>query len=357
MRTVGLDRARPPVSPSRSRRSRRTACTAVERLGGPGTGAHDGVQASCQLAHHRVVTYRFGPLSSVVEHQFRKLVAPGSNPGAGSKRFQATTVGPIGLRRVATSAPMAKKAKPELHGSFHQIGNPSDGGGYLVQDRDGIIRVFVALMKTQFTATHGRAPRLDEEIVLWSLAREQQERTEAEVRRQGVPPRFARMLATTSKTEQLRALGEQPVSAEEFHALCFNCGTVGYSHESKTFEFMPEHLEIKPEEANALTASGDEELRRQFFKRVPSSFQERKHVTVHLFRPVEGDQWHVIYFTLRDMFGDPTTKTHHWKKGSHVHYLSRALIQLEADQVLLQFESGDWSFPSKHIRYDDDGER
>jgi hypothetical protein len=250
---------------------------------------------------------------------------------------------------------MARKAKPPLAGSFHKLGSEhSDGAMYLVQDRAGIIRAFVEMMKAEFVAEFGRRPRPDEEILIWAQAKEQQEAAEAGVRSQGVPARFAKLFASASKSDQQRALGAGAIRGSEFHAACFNCADVGYRHESHAWEFVPDHLEPSVDEAAALAKGGDDQMRHRLLKKVGASFNERKRVVVHVFRELNGAAWHILYFTLRDMFGDPQTKEHHWSGGSHVHYLSHAYVRAAVDEVLRRFETGDWKFPSDHVEWDGD---
>jgi hypothetical protein len=248
---------------------------------------------------------------------------------------------------------MARKATPPLQGSFRKLGN-EHAAMFVVQDREGIMHAFVKAMKAKFIADVGRCPHPDEEILFWVLVKERQEALEARVHAKGVPSRMAKLFASASKSDQQRALAERPLRGSEFDATCVNCETVGYRHEAHVWEFIPEHLEPTAEETDSIAKNCADRKRRRLLKKVVASFKERKRVVVHVFRGVNDGRWHILYFTLRDMFGDPETKKHHWTAGSHVHYLSHLYVRVGVDDVLRQFEDGDWRLPTDHMGWEGD---
>lgn len=247
---------------------------------------------------------------------------------------------------------MALKAKATWQGTFSAIGDPMSGEGalYGVRGPAGLVQLFHQLYRNQLQLRQGSISPL-EDAVLGVLAEEKKRDLDAEVCAQGVPPRLAKLLRTEQKDQQRRIVTSEPLRGGDFHALTFNCETVGYAHESETHEFIPEHLEFTTDDHDAVFVRRENSQRS--FRRLVAGFKERKKVTFHLFRERDGTNWHCFYFTLRDMFGHPDTKVAHWKGGPHVHYVSRAYVDEDADEFVDEFRTGNWKFSSEHVAWRD----
>lgn len=192
-------------------------------------------------------------------------------------------------------------------------------------------------------------PAVLAEIDRVAAGREQQDI--AQTRKRGVSADLRKLLDASKKRDAVQLASSMVIRKVEFVDLVRNASTLRYRYTAKHLEHIPPLRKLDEVDRLVTDRSSPEDTARVRGK-VRQMLAERIHRSVHLFEDDRG-RWHCFYLTFRDVAGDFDTREHHWKCGSHIHYVSH-LFAAKKEWVLDQLELTHSSVTSAHIRFVDE---
>ena len=131
------------------------------------------------------------------------------------------------------------------------------------------------------------------------------------------------------------------ISEDELALLIHNCSQIGFKHQSKFVEYIPENRRLSYLDVSNMK-EGDS---RKLFSKVRSAFKERKKYHVQLFS--RGKEWHCFYYTYTDTESEGEN---HWKLGSHLHYVSYLWSNYRKRQIWESFDKRIIDIQGVHIQ-------
>jgi hypothetical protein len=134
-----------------------------------------------------------------------------------------------------------------------------------------------------------------------------------------------------------------------------SCFKLGYIHEIKSFEYVPEQLKIKPGEGFSSHLKAGQPLVGEdlkFLNKIKGIFDQRRYSVAHIF--LHPDKWHVFYFDFHDI--EDRTENH-WKGGSHVHFVNYLWANLKVEQVWESLAGRSNKSYGIHVRWMDEREQ
>jgi hypothetical protein len=239
------------------------------------------------------------------------------------------------------------------------VGDPLESGSFIVSHSGTRPSEVVAELMFQIARKNGIAitPDLIDEIHARAL--EHERRFVGEIQARGIAGTLRKLLQTKRKKDAVRVASVLVLTPQDLMALICNCGSLGLSHHAKHLEFVPDQRELTDHDRSALTgaAAADGEARAKAAAKLHQLFEEREHRSVHLFAD-SRERWHCFFLTFRDVGGEPSSGSHHWRGGAHLHYVSHLFdSKLTKERVWTALEHRKHSLPSEHIRFrePDDG--
>jgi len=213
------------------------------------------------------------------------------------------------------------------------------GAIFLAKDIEGGIQASTHIMKITLEANGiVVTPQIEQEISLYFKMR--QEEYDKEVFAQGVPEKLQTLLNYTKKSKLLAYCRRITISEEELFLLVHNCSQIGYTHQSKFLEYVPENRRLTESDRAILIKNEP----KKFFGKIRSIFKERKNYMVHLF---ESDKiWHCLYYTYHEMEAD----NNEWKHGPHLHFVNYLWPEYTKRKVWESFDKREHNINGVHIR-------
>ncbi len=254
--------------------------------------------------------------------------------------------------------------RPQMRSGVTRFGDVRTPGGtaYLIRGTrtEDRVKLWAQLLLDHLRAKGVRV-NFKVRLAAKKRARTMISKLDAEIAAEGIPEGIRQLLEAESKRDQERISRNLSLSGRDFQALVYNCGLLGLKHRTKNVELIPDQLGASAEEANAFFSAPKvpgvrlDGPARRYFKKITSAFEQRKHITVHLFFAKDGP-WHCFYFTFRDIFPDRADGSNHWQGGPHVHYVSHHWPEWTCQTIWTALEERRTSISSLHVRFVDEDE-
>ncbi|MCJ7516214.1 MAG: hypothetical protein MUO89_09695 [Dehalococcoidia bacterium] len=213
------------------------------------------------------------------------------------------------------------------------------GAIFLAKDIEGGIQASTHIMKITLEANGiVVTPQIEQKISLYFKMR--QEEYDKKVFAQGVPEKLQTLLNYTKKSKLLAYCRRITITEEELFLLVHNCSQIGYTHQSKFLEYVPENRRLTESDRTVLIKNEP----KKFFGKIRALFKERKNYMVHLF---ESDKiWHLFYYTYHEMEADKNK----WKHGPHLHFVNYLWPEYTKRKVWESFDKREHNINGVHIR-------
>ncbi len=168
-----------------------------------------------------------------------------------------------------------------------------------------------------------------------------------------VPDYLQKLLSIEKKSELSKYCKDLVIKKEDFARLVLGCYRIGYFHQRKSNDFVPEHLWPTDQELEGLSSDGpNHELSRdgkKFVRKVDQVFKDRRFLIGHVFS--NSSKWHIFFFDQRDLGAH--TKSH-WKEGPHIHFVNYLWPRVDPDKLWKDLGNSDADIgDSLHIRFQD----
>lgn len=138
------------------------------------------------------------------------------------------------------------------------------------------------------------------------------------------------LFSKNKKSDLVKYCRDITITKHEFAETVMFSELIGYYHNIRTIEYIPDHLKINKKEDFFNKSRNKKSLTEEdqkFFKKISSIFQQRRYIISHLF--ISKDKWHIFYFDFHDI--DITNN--HWKNGSHIHFVNYLWSNLNCKEV------------------------
>lgn len=163
------------------------------------------------------------------------------------------------------------------------------------------------------------------------------------VAQQGMPNNLLELFRTTAKSEANKYCKNLTISEFELYLSIQNCYQIGFTHEAKFPDFVPDHLVITDVDTARLKIGNPKPVT----KKLGPLLEERRHINVHMF--YRNTEWHCFYFSYEDI--EPI-ENNHWKHGSHLHYVSYLWPKYTKEQIWDSFDTRKTQISGNfHIRF------
>jgi hypothetical protein len=238
-------------------------------------------------------------------------------------------------------------------GGVEWYGDPlADGGGaHIVSfSETRPFEIYRELMLVQ-ALMHGAEDTPDLRLAIELRALDQERREIAETRARGIAAPLRALLGAKKKRELELLARDILVEHGDFYDLTRNCGLLGLSRHTEHHNWAPKERSLSEEERASLFDKPEPKV----VGKVRQLLEEREHRSVHMFTSANGSRWHCFYLTFKDVAGSPSTGEHHWRGGSHVHFVNYLFNpkKLTRRVVLDALAEREHSINGIHIRYED----
>lgn len=241
-----------------------------------------------------------------------------------------------------TKKPYTKFGSLAHPGGALYFANVSGTKDILRETEQLIVQARVDLYKEALTVK-GRKVTPEVEIALEELCRKRWDDFLLETAAKGVPEKLIVLLQLTRKANVVKYCKRLEMDDDDLSLLIYNCGQLGFTHQIKTRDFVPQHLQLSRDDVAQMKRGSS----KAFLKKMSGMDSERKRVMVHLFD--RKDEWHCLYFSWSDLQGGDAA---HWRFGAHVHYVSHLWSNLQNTRLLDSFDKRTADIPgSLHIRF------
>ena len=213
------------------------------------------------------------------------------------------------------------------------------GAIFLAQDIDGGIQAFTHIIKTTLQANGiVVTPQIEQEISLYF--RTKQEEYDKELFAKGIPEKLQTLLSYTKKSKLMAYCRRITISEDELVLLVHNCSQIGYMHQSKFIEYVPENRKLTKSDRTVMIKNKP----KKFSGKIRAIFEERKNYMVHQFE--SNKVWHYFYYTYIDMEADKNQ----WKYGPHLHFVNYLWPEYTKRRVWESFDKREHNIEGVHIR-------
>ena len=168
-----------------------------------------------------------------------------------------------------------------------------------------------------------------------------------------VIPKYITKLFEIGKKSELKKYSRTiSITLKDFASLICNCNTIGYIHQIRYKDFIPQHLILTEKDRNALgsTKVGQkpESDALTAINKMGQIFIDRKYLIAHLFHNFL--KWHLFFFDQRDF---EAQMENHWKEGSHIHFVNYLWTQYRINTIDDLFDNRNFSRgDTLHIRFE-----
>ena len=170
-------------------------------------------------------------------------------------------------------------------------------------------------------------PDVEKEVLEFS--RKRQDQLGKEIYNEGIPEKFKTLFEKKTKSRVTKYCRKLLLTDEELFLLIYNSSQIGFRHQSKFNEFIPQHLKIRESDISNLKKG----IPTKLIKKTKALFKERRRIHAHLFE--RDEQWHRFYYSYRDI---GSNRKSHWKYGSHLHYVSYLWPNLDKEKIWASFD-------------------
>jgi hypothetical protein len=157
------------------------------------------------------------------------------------------------------------------------------------------------------------------------------------------PEKIATIFAFTRKKDLERHIENIVITRDDLARASYSSDLSGYSHQLKSFEYIPQTIKDKIPDVGGLLSSGDIKKAVGITNGI---FGSRRLSFAHLFE--KESEWHIFYFDHRDISEDAEN---HWKFGAHIHFVNHLWANLKKDEVWDSLAGRSNKAYGAHIRY------
>jgi hypothetical protein len=219
----------------------------------------------------------------------------------------------------------------------------------LMTDKEGDFELGIQAAMKKLIALHGIPINSLTESSIKKLAKEESTKIVKKTKRGGIPSHLRILLSLKRKKEVLRYIKNIVMTNHDLPNLILTCKCLGFTHQSKHIQFVPEDLFLTDDERAGFSKKNiSEDGANKVDKKISEIFKNRKYLSVHLFE--RGDEWHIFYFDYHDAY--TPRNLNHSELGPHIHYISYLWGKgFNKDDLLAAFEFRKVVINSEHIRY------
>lgn len=161
-----------------------------------------------------------------------------------------------------------------------------------------------------------------------------------------------KLLEIDRKSELRKYSRKIIIKKSDFANLILSSFLIGYTHQIKYKDFIPQHLNPSLEERKALIENSPGPVTgkaKKFVSKVSQLFKDRRYLVGHIF--YNKNKWHLFYFDQRDS----EKRKNHWIEGPHIHFVNY-LWGVNVDQLWSSFNTRRGGFSKGlHIKYEMEG--
>lgn len=165
-----------------------------------------------------------------------------------------------------------------------------------------------------------------------------------------VPKYLKNLLEISTKSELKKYSRTISINLRDFANLICNCHTLGYNHQIRYHDFVPQHLIPTEKDRDAIGSASGGKLEgnaKTAWNKIRQIFTDRRCLIAHVF--YNATKWHLFYFDQRDF---ETQTKNHWKEGSHIHFVNFLWTQYNINTINDIFDNCKTSISGKlHIRF------
>lgn len=163
-----------------------------------------------------------------------------------------------------------------------------------------------------------------------------------------IPEYLKRIFEIEKKSDLEKYCKTITITQKDFVILVYNSYKLGYKHQIKYKNYVPDNLKPTDEEVNSLSSIKQGEKlagsAKRFISKIFATFDQRRYLVVHIF--YNTDKWHCFYFDQRDI------QNSHWEKGCHLHFINYLWPNYNPNDVWTAFDKSNASFGDKlHIKF------
>jgi len=163
-----------------------------------------------------------------------------------------------------------------------------------------------------------------------------------------IPEYLRKILEINKKSELKKYCKTITVTQKDFGILVYNSAKLGYIHQIKYNNFVPDHLQTTDDEVDSLssTKAGEKIVgpAKSFVNKIIATFEQRRYLVAHIF--YNQDKGHCFYFDQRDI------QNNHWKNGCHLHFVNHLWPNYDPNDVWKTFDESNASLGGKlHIKF------
>lgn len=172
------------------------------------------------------------------------------------------------------------------------------------------------------------------------------------IRIEGVPTNLQQLFNATNKKEASKIAKVIKITKRDLTNMIANCEQIGFKHSRKHMQFVPHDLQPSLTQREAFQQNGIGTLKTKeaqtFVRKIYETFKKRRYVSAHLFE--KGDEWHLLYFDLREI--TEPIGINHYVYGPHIHYISHLMgHNTNKAKIWQAIENGENVRGSEHIKY------
>ena len=166
-----------------------------------------------------------------------------------------------------------------------------------------------------------------------------------------VPEILIKLFEIDKKKELEKYCKDLVISSDNFWSLINNSIKINYYYFRKFRDFVPEKLQIKHEDFDALSdlklgekIDGQAKI---FFNKIDQMSIQRRFLIAHLFIKIDNkEKWHLFYFDQKDL------NDNHWRGGSHLHFVNYLWPNYNPNDIWDTFNKSNASIGGKlHIKF------
>jgi hypothetical protein len=235
---------------------------------------------------------------------------------------------------------------------FSKLGDPRMPGGaiYVGRNKEGINQAFEDSLRESLRMQGIPVDKTAKREVR-KFVRKMMAEKDATLTAMGIPDCLKQVFETEKKSDLEKLARHTVVKQIDLVAFIHNCKSLGFRHEIKRKEFVPESVILGKKEFEALKQNGVGPMSKEAQKVVSKTqalFEQRKVNIGHLF--FKENEWHCLYFSYKDM----SPRDNHWKHGPHMHYTNSRIMDWSRRKMGYALDERDLTgIRNIHIRFED----
>jgi hypothetical protein len=129
------------------------------------------------------------------------------------------------------------------------------------------------------------------------------------------------------------------ITQHEFANFIMSCEArlVPWLHRISHRQFVPDHLALTESDRSDMSKAKPGDQLPKGFRKIISTFRERRMLVGHIFYHDDPSLWHFFYFDQRDI----SANHNHWREGAHLHFINWLTRPKQtANDIWVEFHDG-----------------